>query len=180
MLYNERARDQFEQFFARNNTFALGVCNGCQMFSHLKTLIPGAAHWPQFKRNLSEQFEARLSSVLIEESPSILLAGMAGSRIPVAVAHGEGQVTEPVDPAMVTLRYVDNQGAVTEHYPQNPNGSVHGVTGLCSDNGRFNIMMPHPERVFRTAQHSWHPREWDDAGPWLTMFRNARNWVENV
>ncbi len=180
ILYNEQARRQFEQFFKRTDTFALGVCNGCQMFSHLRTLIPGASHWPQFQRNQSEQFEARLSSVLVEDSPSILLTGMAGSRIPVVVAHGEGRVDSTTDSAQVTLRYVDNAGAVTEHYPQNPNGSVSGVTGLCSDDGRFNIMMPHPERVFRTVQYSWHPGGWGEDGPWMKMFRNARHWVENA
>ncbi len=176
ILYNELAREQFQTFFNRSDTFALGVCNGCQMFSHLKSLIPGASHWPLFERNRSEQFEARLVNVVVEESPSILLKGMAGSVIPVAVAHGEGRASANVREA-VTLRYVDNHGAVTERYPLNPNGSVQGVTGLCNTDGRFNIMMPHPERVFRTAQHSWHPADWGEHGPWMTMFHNARRWV---
>ncbi len=180
VLYNEQARQQFEQFFARSDTFALGVCNGCQMFSHLRSLIPGTAHWPQFKRNRSEQFEARLSLVQVQSSSSILLAGMEGAQMPVAVAHGEGRVMESVDPHHVTLRYVDHHGKATEHYPQNPNGSSDGVTGLCSEDGRFNIMMPHPERVFRTVQHSWHPQGWGEDSPWMKMFCNARTWVQNV
>ncbi|MEM7259574.1 MAG: phosphoribosylformylglycinamidine synthase subunit PurQ, partial [Pseudomonadota bacterium] len=176
IVHNERARDQFQTFFNRDNTFALGVCNGCQMFSHLHTLIPGAAHWPRFTRNTSEQFEARLTSVVVEDSPSILLQGMQGSVIPVAVAHGEGRA-ELADESLVTLRYVDNHGHPTTAYPLNPNGSTNGVTGLCSDDGRFNIMMPHPERVFRTAQFSWHPPQWGEHSPWMTMFHNARRWV---
>ena len=179
--YNDRARDQFQQFFERLDVFALGVCNGCQMFSRLRDLIPGAAHWPDFVGNHSEQFEARVSTVRIEASASILFAGMEDSRIPVAVAHGEGQAqfTDDVRPD-VTMRYVDNYGAVTERYPLNPNGSAQGATGLCSKDGRFNIMMPHPERVYRSVQNSFRPANWPDDGPWLRMFRNARNWVSQA
>ena len=189
ILYNERARYQFEQFFSRRDVIALGVCNGCQMFSRLRNLIPGAAHWPEFVRNMSEQFEARFSTVEIQSSPSILLSGMECSRIPVAVAHGEGQVKFTADEsgaelvselATVTLRYVDNNHNVTELYPHNPNGSVEGITGLCSDDGRFNIMMPHPERVFRSVQNSYRPDSWPAEGPWLRMFRNARHWVSQA
>ncbi len=183
ILFNERAREAFETFFHRSDTFGLGVCNGCQMLAQLKELIPGAAHWPRFGRNLSEQFEARLSLVEILPSPSILLTGMEGSILPVAVAHGEGraQFTEaaPEDPALISLRYVDHYGQPTETYPFNPNGSPRGVTGLTNRDGRFTIMMPHPERCFRRVQHSWHPADWGEEGPWLRMFRNARLWVES-
>ena len=174
--YNARAASEFRAFFARPDVFALGVCNGCQMMSHLQDLIPGADQWPRFRRNRSEQFEARLCTVQVEESPSILLTGMEGSRIPVVVSHGEGRV-DMTDPSAVCLRYTDNAGQVTERYPHNPNGSVAGVAGLCSDDGRFTIMMPHPERVFRTVQHSWAPSDWSECGPWSSMFNNARNWV---
>lgn len=183
ILFNPAVRDQFAAFFERKDTFALGVCNGCQMLSNLHELIPGAAAWPRFVKNRSEQFEARFSRVRIEESPSILLSGMAGSLLPIAVAHGEGQVelseaSQDVSTSgVVTMRYVDNHGAVTESYPANPNGSPEGITGLTSTDGRVTIMMPHPERVFRTVQHSWHPDEWGEDGPWMRMFRNARAWV---
>ncbi|WP_422126892.1 phosphoribosylformylglycinamidine synthase [Thioalkalivibrio sulfidiphilus] len=181
ILFNPRAREVFQAFFERDDSFSLGVCNGCQMLSQLKDLIPGAAHWPRFLRNRSEQFEARLSLVEVSESPSILLEGMAGSRLPVAVAHGEGRVVfesgDPADAPGVALRYVDNRGQVTEHYPENPNGSPQGITGLTTRDGRVTIMMPHPERVFRTVQHSWHPPQWGETGPWLRLFRNARKWV---
>lgn len=179
ILFNNSLRDQFADFFQRNNTFGLGVCNGCQMMAHLKTLIPGANHWPQFIRNESEQFEARLSMVEILESPSVLLQGMAGSRIPVVVSHGEGQAQfdKKVTNEYVALRYVDSQGQATEVYPYNPNGSAGGITGLCNKDGRFTIMMPHPERVFRTAQMSWHPSEWGEDSPWMRLFRNARVWL---
>ncbi len=181
VLFNTQARDQFEAFFNRTDSFGLGVCNGCQMLSRLKDLIPGAAHWPRFERNLSEQFEARFSLVEVQDSPSILLQGMAGSRMPVAVAHGEGQAEfgeQTIDEHFISLRYVDHYGQATERYPLNPNGSAAGVNGLCNEDGRFTIMMPHPERVFRTLQHSWHPDEWGEDGPWLRLFRNARAWVD--
>lgn len=181
ILHNDRARQQFSDFFARKDTFALGVCNGCQMLSQLKELIPGSEHWPKFERNLSEQFEARFSLVEIVDSPSILLQGMAGSIMPIAVAHGEGRadfaVTGSVDDALVAMRYVDNYGEATETYPYNPNGSPEGITALTTSDGRVTIMMPHPERVTRTVQHSWHPDDWGKDGPWLRLFHNARKWV---
>jgi len=181
ILFNPRAREVFQVYFERDDSFTLGVCNGCQMLSQLKELIPGAAHWPRFLRNRSEQFEARLSLVQVTDSPSILLQGMSGSRLPVAVAHGEGRAVfeggDPGDAPGVALRYVDNRGEVTEHYPENPNGSAAGITGLTTRDGRVTIMMPHPERVFRTVQHSWHPPEWGETGPWLRLFRNARKWT---
>ena len=180
ILFNPRARDQFTAFFARPETFTLGVCNGCQMLAQLHELIPGSAGWPLFRRNASEQFEARLVMVEVTASPSVLLGDMAGSRLPVAVAHGEGRAdfgAAPVDDRLVALRYVDNHGAVTERYPFNPNGSPAGITGMASADGRVTLMMPHPERLFRAVQHSWHPPGWGEDGPWLRMFRNARRWV---
>jgi len=181
VLFNERAREQFEHFFQRDDSFSLGVCNGCQMLSQLKELIPGAQHWPRFVRNRSEQFEARFSRVEIEKSSSLFLQGMAGSQLSIAVAHGEGRALfaneADKSAAQIALRYIDNQGNSAERYPANPNGSPEGIAGLCSDDGRVTIMMPHPERVFRTVQHSWHPKEWGEEGPWLRMFRNARLWV---
>jgi phosphoribosylformylglycinamidine synthase len=185
ILFNTRAFDEFSAFFARDDVLAIGVCNGCQMMSQLRGMIPGATHWPAFVRNLSEQFEARLSLVEITETPSALFRGMTGSRLPVVVAHGEGY-TEYADAAQqeraqafVAMRHVDHYGQVTERYPFNPNGSPGGATAFTSEDGRFTIMMPHPERVFRTAQMSWRPREWasDAASPWLRMFRNARVWM---
>ena len=180
ILFNARARDQFAAFFERRETFSLGVCNGCQMMSNLRELIPGSDHWPHFVRNRSEQFEARLVQVEVQATPSLFFAGMAGSRIPVALAHGEGYA-EFRDAAqlaaatpLVTLRFVDNRGAATEVYPSNPNGSPAGITGLTTADGRFSILMPHPERVFRTVQMSWHPDEWGEDSPWMRMFRNAR------
>jgi phosphoribosylformylglycinamidine synthase len=185
ILFNPRARDQFQQFFHRADTFSLGICNGCQMMSNLKPLIPGADGWPRFVRNLSEQFEARFSLVKIPESPSVLLAGMAGSQLPVAVAHGEGRAefgdaTECEalrQSSRVALRFVDNRGQFTERYPANPNGSPAGIAGVTSSDGRVTLLMPHPERVFRTVQNSWHPAEWGEDGGWMRLFRNARVWV---
>ncbi len=184
ILFNARARDQFAAFFARDDRFALGVCNGCQMLSNLKELIPGTEHWPHFVRNRSEQFEARFVMVEVTESPSILLDGMAGSRMPIAVAHGEGRA-EFADPGQlaavaerVALRYVENDGSVAVRYPANPNGSPEGITGLCNADGRVTIMMPHPERVIRTLSNSWHPDDWGEDGPWMRLFRNARRWVD--
>ena len=180
ILYHSRTRDQFAEFFARNDTFALGVCNGCQMLSLLRELIPGAENWPRFLRNKSEQFEARLSLVEVLQSPSLFLDGMAGSIIPIATSHGEGRVafSSDTDRYMasytIALRYVDNYGDVADQYPANPNGSLDGICGLANEDGRVTIMMPHPERVARTMQNSWHPREWGNDGPWLRMFRNAR------
>jgi phosphoribosylformylglycinamidine synthase len=183
-LFHARAREQFEAFFSRADSFALGVCNGCQMLSNLHELIPGADHWPHFVRNRSEQFEARFALVEVLESPSILLRGMAGSRMPIAVAHGEGRAEfrdadqQRAAQSSMALRYVENDGAVAERYPANPNGSPGGVTGLCSADGRVTIMMPHPERVFRSVQHSWHPPHWGEDGPWMRLFRNARAWLD--
>ena len=182
ILYNEKLKSMFQQFFERDDSFTLGVCNGCQMVSHLASLIPGTEHWPRFVTNASEQFEARVSTVEIYESPSLFFTDMVGSRLPVAVAHGEGQAVfqsvEQAKSAPVCLGYVDNHGSMTEHYPLNPNGSPFGITGLCNEDGRVTIMMPHPERVFRTLTNSWTPPEWGDKGPWLRMFENARVWTE--
>ncbi|MGH8800219.1 MAG: phosphoribosylformylglycinamidine synthase, partial [Casimicrobiaceae bacterium] len=183
ILFNPRARDAFAAFFGRGDTFALGVCNGCQMMSNLHDLIPGSAHWPHFVRNRSEQFEARLVLLEVQPSPSLFFSGMQGSRIPVALAHGEGYAefrdAEQLAAAttLATLRFVDNRGAVTERYPYNPNGSPQGITGLTTADGRFSILMPHPERVFRTVQMSWHPPDWGEDSPWMRMFRNARHWI---
>ncbi|MCP5163839.1 MAG: phosphoribosylformylglycinamidine synthase [Pseudomonadales bacterium] len=185
ILFNPALRDAFSAFFAREETFTLGVCNGCQMVSTLRELIPGAGHWPRFVRNRSEQFEARLALARVEDSPSVLLADMAGSHLPVAVAHGEGRA-EFADQAAhtaceaggsVALRYIEHDLSVATRYPANPNGSPAGITGLTSLDGRATIMMPHPERVFRTVQHSWAPPEWGEDGGWLRLFRNARRWV---
>jgi phosphoribosylformylglycinamidine synthase len=170
----------FGEFFARENSFSLGVCNGCQMLSTLRDIIPGADAWPRFVRNESEQFEARFSQLEILETPSIFFAGMSGSVLPIAVAHGEGRAdfgdTDP-NTALVAARYVDGYGEVATRYPQNPNGSPLGITALTTPDGRATIMMPHPERVFRTVTNSWHPADWDEDGPWLRMFRNARVWT---
>ena len=180
ILFNEALRDDFEAFFHRDSSFALGVCNGCQMMSHLKELIPGASHWPTFLRNRSEQFEARLSLVEVQSTPSLFLRDMDGSRIPIATSHGEGRAAfasnteRSLAEALVAVRYVDNYGAVAERYPENPNGSVDGICGLTSEDGRATIIMPHPERVARTFQNSWHPDEWGEDGPWMRMFYNAR------
>ncbi|UTA46327.1 phosphoribosylformylglycinamidine synthase [Simiduia sp. 21SJ11W-1] len=185
VLFNSQARDMFEQFFHRPDTFSLGVCNGCQMMSNLKSLIPGADNWPRFVRNQSEQFEARFSLVQIQASPSVLFEGMQGSHMPVAVAHGEGRAefaqaqapAELLDSGLVAMRYIDNNLAPTQSYPANPNGSPLGITSVTSRDGRATIMMPHPERVFRTVTNSWHPEEWGEDSPWMRMFRNARVFV---
>jgi phosphoribosylformylglycinamidine synthase len=180
ILFDSRVRDDFEAFFAREDTFALGVCNGCQMMSNLRDIVPGADHWPHFVRNLSEQFEARFVMLEVQRSPSLFFDGMEGSRIPIALAHGEGYA-EFRDASQlaaaqpyVSLRFVDHRGAPTEIYPYNPNGSPQGITGLTTADGRFTILMPHPERVWRTAQMSWHPDEWGEVSPWYRMFANAR------
>ncbi|WP_429176427.1 phosphoribosylformylglycinamidine synthase [Kosakonia sp. 1610] len=182
ILFNERVRDEFETFFHRPQTLALGVCNGCQMMSNLRELIPGSELWPRFVRNHSDRFEARFSLVEVTQSPSLLLNGMVGSHMPIAVSHGEGRV-EVRDAAhlaqleskgLVALRYVDNNGSVTERYPANPNGSPNGITAVTSESGRVTIMMPHPERVFRTVANSWHPENWGEDSPWMRIFRNAR------
>lgn len=185
ILYNPGMRDAFEAWFTREDTFSLGVCNGCQMLAHLRELIPGAELWPEFVRNRSEQFEARLAQVEVMRSPSLLLAGMEGSRMPIAVAHGEGQARFRADQGprkaetagIVSLRYTTASGQPAVNYPANPGGSPDGMTGFTSRDGRVTIMMPHPERVFRTVQHSWNPASWGEEGPWMRMFRNARVWV---
>ncbi|MFS0828361.1 phosphoribosylformylglycinamidine synthase [Pseudomonas phoenicis] len=185
-LFNSRARDAFQAFFARSDSFALGVCNGCQMMSNLHELIPGTEHWPHFVRNRSEQFEARVAMVEVQKSNSIFLEGMAGSRMPIAIAHGEGHAEFANERALqqadasgcVALRFVDNHGKVTETYPANPNGSPRGITGLTSLDGRVTIMMPHPERVFRAVQNSWRPDDWQEDAALMRMFRNARVWVD--
>jgi phosphoribosylformylglycinamidine synthase len=178
ILYQAALRDQFAAFFQRNDTLALGVCNGCQMMAQLHEMIPGAQDWPRFLRNKSEQFEARVNLVEVLEGPSVFLSAMAGSVMPIATSHGEGRAvfrsTASADDAKVALRYVDHYGEIATRYPANPNGSPGGVCGLSSDDGRVTIMMPHPERVSRTTQNSWHPDDWGDDGPWLRMFRNAR------
>ncbi len=182
ILYDEAMRERFAAFFARGDTFTLGVCNGCQMLATLKSLIPGAGHWPRFLANRSEQFEARLSLVRVEDSPSLFLAGMAGSRLPIATSHGEGRAVFDTEgerrdceqAGLVSVRYVDNRGQPTETYPANPNGSPGGICALSTADGRATIIMPHPERVARTVQNSWHPAGWGEDGGWLRMFRNAR------
>ena len=181
ILTRDALRDQFAAFFARPDSFSLGVCNGCQMLAQLKDLVPGAEHWPRFVRNLSEQYEARVAQVVIEDSPSVLLKGMAGSRIPIVVSHGEGRARFSDDAhrasASVAMRYVDGEGRVTQAFPANPNGSPDGIAGLTSRDGRATLMMPHPERVFRTVQMSWAPQGWGEDSPWLRLFRNARAFV---
>ncbi|MAT92215.1 MAG: phosphoribosylformylglycinamidine synthase [Halioglobus sp.] len=185
ILFNPALREAFGAYFQREDTFTLGVCNGCQMVSTLRELIPGAAHWPRFVRNRSEQFEARLALVRVEDSPSVLLSGMAGSHLPIAVAHGEGRAEFRDDAALaaceaggvVALRYLENDLSVAQRYPANPNGSPAGITGLTSEDGRATIMMPHPERVYRSVQHSWEPPGWGEDGGWMRLFRNARAWL---
>jgi len=180
ILYNDMLRAQFEAFFADETKFALGVCNGCQMLSQLKEIIPGAQHWPKFLRNASEQYESRVATLEVLDSPSIFFQGMAGSRIPVAVAHGEGRVSFPqaCSPSKShgAVRFVDNRGKPTENFPLNTNGSPGGLAGFTAAAGRVTIMMPHPERVFRSVQMSWHPESWGEDSPWMRMFRNARVW----
>lgn len=185
ILFNSLVRDNFQEFFNREDTFSLGVCNGCQMMSNLKTLIPGAEHWPHFVRNISEQFEARFSSVKIEASPSVLFNGMEGSRLPVAIAHGEGRaefansqaISAAEDSGTIAMRFIDNQLNVADTYPSNPNGSPAGITSLTTSDGRATIMMPHPERVFRTVCNSWAPDSWGEDGGWMRLFQNARRFI---
>ena len=186
VLFNEQVRDQFQRFFHRPDSFSLGVCNGCQMLSNLKTLIPGAELWPRFVRNLSEQFEARFSMVQVEASPSIFLQGMAGSQMPIVVSHGEGRaefssakaLSRLLDSGQIAMRFINNNGAIADRYPANPNGSPDGITGVSSSDGRATLMMPHPERVCRTVTNSWHPDEWGEDGAWMRIFRNARKFVD--
>ncbi|MDP2132788.1 MAG: phosphoribosylformylglycinamidine synthase, partial [Sulfuritalea sp.] len=180
VLFNSRLRDEFTAFFSRADSLALGVCNGCQMMAHLAPIIPGAQDWPTFQRNRSEQFEARVVMVEIPATPSIFLAGMAGSKLPVVVSHGEGRAEFAAGrngKTLVAMRYIDNRGAVATSYPFNPNGSPDGLAGVTTGDGRFTIMMPHPERTFRSLQMSWQPPGLGEDGPWLEMFRNARRWL---
>lgn len=184
ILFNERVRDQFAGYFSRDDSFTLGVCNGCQALSNLRDLIPGAENWPRFIRNRSEQFESRLAVVRIEPSPSILLRDMAGAELPIAVAHGEGRAEfaqgglERVTASkLIAGRFVTGRGDTAHRYPENPNGSPEGITALTTPDGRVTIMMPHPERVFRTVQYSWHPSHWGEDSPWMRLFRNARLFV---
>jgi phosphoribosylformylglycinamidine synthase len=179
--FNPRLADQFASFFARGDSFALGVCNGCQMMAELADLIPGAEHWPRFTTNRSERYEARLSQVEVLDSPSLFFAGMAGSRLPIVVAHGEGHANfaRRGDPAraIAVMRYLDPQGQPTERYPFNPNGSPGGLTAVTTADGRFTAMMPHAERVFRNIQMSWTSGAAGEFSPWLRLWRNARRWV---
>ena len=190
ILFNSQLRDQFSIFFSRQDSFALGVCNGCQMMSNLAGIIPGAEAWPKFTRNQSEQYESRLVMAEVMASPSIFTQGMTGSQLPIAIAHGEGFANFSQQGSLEILqkqglavfRFVDHQGSSTETYPMNPNGSPGGLTGVTTPDGRFTVMMPHPERVFRAVQMSWAPKEWldtpDGASPWMRLFRNARVWAK--
>ena len=185
ILYNARAFDEFSAFFERGDSFGLGICNGCQMMSNLYQMIPGASHWPRFVRNRSEQFEARLVMAEVLDSASLFLDGMQGSMMPVVVAHGEGRIetrdcgaAELLERQLACLRYVDAEGRASEIYPLNPNGSELGLNGFSSEDGRFTIMMPHPERIFRSVQNSWAAPDWGEYGPWMRLFRNARRWLK--
>ena len=180
ILYNNRAKDDFSAFFDRSDSFALGICNGCQMMSNITDIIPGSDNWPTFNRNKSEQFEARFSSVKVQKSKSIFLKDMAGSIMPIAIAHGEGRVEFNANQSdsNLALKYVDHFGNSTQQYPHNPNGSENAIAGVCNDSGQVTIMMPHPERVFRSVQNSWHPDGWDERSPWMRMFENARSWID--
>jgi len=188
ILFNNRLRDMFSAFFSRPETFTLGVCNGCQMVSQLKSIIPGAEAWPVFTRNRSEQFEARYVEVEVMRSPSVLFRGMEASLIGIAVAHGEGfanfsqqgSLDTVNEQNLATLRYVDGRGRPTMRYPQNPNGSIGGLTGLTTTDGRVTVMMPHPERGFRSLQLSYRPAAYceGEAGPWMRLFENARTFVQ--
>jgi phosphoribosylformylglycinamidine synthase len=185
ILFNPRAREQFAAFFARLDTFSLGVCNGCQMFAALKELVPGASHWPRFVRNRVEQFEGRFSLVELVRSPSLFFDGMEGSVLPIAVAHGEGRAEFANADAglafsasgLVAMRYVNGDRSIASRYPANPNGSPYGIAALCNEDGRVTITMPHPERVFRYAQNSWRPDGAGEASGWQRMFENARRWL---
>ena len=186
ILYNNSVKDQFEKFFDNQKTFTLGVCNGCQMLSNLKTIIPGASFWPSFERNFSDQFEARLIQVKIKQTNSILLQNMTGWSLPVASAHGEGRANfanndlqELKNQNQIAINFVNSNGNRTEKYPMNPNGSEEGITGVTAADGRITIMMPHPERVFRKIQMSWHPKDWSEFSPWMQIFVNARKFTEN-
>ncbi|MBC7599126.1 MAG: phosphoribosylformylglycinamidine synthase subunit PurQ, partial [Polaromonas sp.] len=181
ITFNPALSTQFQSFFARTDTFGLGVCNGCQMFAELADIIPGADSWPRFTTNRSERFEARLSQVEVLDSPSLFFQGMAGYRLPIAVAHGEGYANfahrGDAGKAIAAMRFTDNHGKPTEDYPANPNGSLGGLTAVTTADGRFTAMMPHPERVFRNIQMSWTPLDQAALSPWMDIWRNARRWV---
>jgi phosphoribosylformylglycinamidine synthase len=181
ITFNAALRDQFQSFFGRSDTFGLGVCNGCQMFAELASIIPGAQAWPRFTTNQSERFEARLSQVEVLDSPSVFFQGMAGSLLPIVVSHGEGYANFALqgqrDRVLGVMRYVDPQGQATERYPHNPNGSPGGLTAVTTPDGRFTAMMPHPERVFRNIQMSWTDGDASEFSPWMRLWRNARRWV---
>jgi len=185
ILFHDATRAEFEGFLAREDRFALGVCNGCQMFSALREIIPGTEHWPRFVRNTSEQFEARLVGVEIPENPSLFMQGMAGSQLPIVVAHGEGRAEFALPSSaqalaksgQIAMRYIDNYARQTEAYPSNPNGSPGGITAVSNADGRVLAMMPHPERVVRNVTLSWSPKNWGTRSPWARLFSNARAWV---
>jgi phosphoribosylformylglycinamidine synthase len=185
ILYTRAVRDEFERFFARSDSFALGICNGCQMFAALKSLIPGTEHWPRFVQNRSEQYEARFPLVELLPSPSVLLEGMAGSLLPIAVSHGEGRAEFPSPEAaaacaasgLVGFRYVQHDRSVATSYPANPSGTPFGIAALSNADGRVTITMPHPERSFRYLQNSWRPRLAVGYSGWMRLFRNARRFV---
>ena len=182
ILLNSKAKDEFSEYFSRSDSFSLGVCNGCQMISNLTEIIPGTDHWPSFERNTSEQFEARFSSVKIKKTNSILFNEMENSIMPIAIAHGEGKASfnsrKSGSESNIAMQYVDHSGSPTQNYPHNPNGSENSAASICDDTGRITIMMPHPERVFRSIQNSWHPDKWQERSPWMRMFENARKWVD--
>ena len=179
ILFNNQAKDEFREFFNRQDSFSLGVCNGCQMLSNLKEIIPGSENWPTFERNTSEQFEARFTSVKIQKTNSLFFHDMEDSIMPIAIAHGEGkaQFTSKLNNKNIAIKYIDYHGDRSQIYPHNPNGSENAVASVCNDSGRVTLMMPHPERVFRSIQNSWHPKEWGERSPWMRMFENARKWV---
>ena len=183
--YNEKLSEDFQKFFLREDAFTLGVCNGCQMIALLADLIPETRSWPSFVRNNSEKFEARLIQLLIRKSPSIFFQGMVDSVLPIAVAHGEGQISlskNDVDKLfrkdLVPITYADDECQTTENYPQNPNGSLSGIAGVTNTSGTITLMMPHPERSFLSAQHSWKPDDWDEYSPWIKFFLNAREFID--
>jgi phosphoribosylformylglycinamidine synthase len=186
ILFHEAVREQFQRFFARSDSFALGICNGCQMFAALKTLIPGTTHWPRFVKNRSEQYEARFPLVEVLSSPSVLFAGMAGSLLPIAVSHGEGRAEfassaaaqECAESGLVSFRYVNHDRSLAQRYPANPSGTPLGIAALSNADGRVTITMPHPERSFRYLQNSWRPRGAGGYSGWMRLFRNARRFVD--
>jgi phosphoribosylformylglycinamidine synthase len=185
ILYNEKLKNQFNEFFLNESTFTLGVCNGCQTLALLSSLIPGSNGWPKFIRNTSEKFESRLVQTVIKESPSIFFKDMAGSILPIPVAHGEGRISSSLEEVLTlegsnltSLAYADNSGFATEAYPDNPNGSLAGVAGITNESGRVTLMMPHPERAFLSYQYSWCPEDWEEYGPWMKFFLNAKEFVD--